>query len=518
MKIKLLKATSMAIAVFLAGCSTMPEKDALLKDRNALSKPLIDEWKSNEPAIRYFKVDGALVIDRPAKVPAHIKTIDIQTKISPNSTVSDIAVMLDQLGIYAIIPEEEIRSKKIALFAFKGKLGDYLDAISSAYDVSFNWRRGNVLAIESTSEYAVRIPQDEDLAEQIKTNLEAYGAEAINYSLAAGSISYKAGHEQHLRILDFMQRLSYNAALVTIQASVVTVSLDSNNNQGFDWSALSASFGNEQLFSNYDNQSNPQSSFSGFNGSDFSNGDGSTDNSDGGSSSSDDDNVLSSLGTNLSDTKSLLSISSGSAGLKLLKGNLNFTTAINFLSTYGNTETKQSVLMKTLSGKETGIKSINKVPYIDNVGVQGSQNGYQNGNGFGSSQVKTLEVGLDLKLKPFYSADSELVTIDLALTLSSLLGFMELQAGNQLGTISYPNTQEQEFSDIVKLRAGEPVIVGGITYDQVGDKRSNLSFLSDYETASKNETTTRNAMFILLRPTVTIFSNFDQDSTVVIKE
>tara|TARA_Y100001936_G_C15880045_1_gene562332 strand:- start:356 stop:880 length:525 start_codon:yes stop_codon:yes gene_type:complete len=174
--------------------------------------------------------------------------------------------------------------------------------------------------------------------------------------------------------------------------------------------------------------------------------------------------------------------------------------------------------MKTLSGKEVGIKSINNVPYIDNVGVQGSQNGFTNGNGFGSSQVETLEVGLDLKLQPFYSADSELVTIDVKLSLSSLLGFVELQAGNQLGTVSYPNTQEQEFSDIVKLRAGEPVIVGGITYDQVSDKRNNPSFLKDYKTASKNETVSRNAMFILLRPTVTIFSNFDQEETIVTKE
>jgi type II secretory pathway component GspD/PulD (secretin) len=503
---------AMGLAMFISGCATMPEEGELLKSNDELAAPLIESWKSSEPAIKYFKIDGALVIDEPNRVPAHIKNIDIQTKISPEAVLSDIGLLLDQLGIYAIIPEDEVRSKPVTLFAFKGKLGDYLDAIASAYDVSFNWKKGNVLAIESTSDFIVRIPQDEDLADQIKESLASLGADSVTYSLASGSISYKANHDDHGRIIEYMERLSLNAALVSIQASVVTVALDSNNNNGFDWSALSANFGPESVF---DEKSNSNSrTTSNPNNSNIESGSGSESESESGV----DDFLSSSLGSNLVDTKSLLALTSGSAGLSLLKGDLSFTTAINFLSTYGNTETKQSVLMKTLSGKEVGIKSINKVPYIDNVGVQSSQSGFTNGSGFGSSQVETLEVGLDLKLKPYYSADSELITIDVSLSLSSLLGFVELQAGNQLGTVSYPNTQEQQFSDIVKLRAGEPVIVGGITYDQVSDKRSNPSFLKNYETASKNETVTRNAMFILLRPTVTIFSNFDQEETVVFKE
>jgi type II secretory pathway component GspD/PulD (secretin) len=331
------------------------------------------------------------------------------------------------------------------------------------------------------------------LATQVKESLDSLGASSVTYSLASGSISYKANHDDHNRIVDYMERLSLNAALVSIQASIVTVALDSNNNTGFDWSALSTTFGAESVF-------------------DELNGTTTTTTDD----DSDSTSLITGIGSNLADAKSLLSLSGSAAGLSVLKGDLNFTAAINFLSTYGNTETKQSVLMKTLSGKEVGIKSINNIPYVDEVGVQSTDTGYS--DGFGSSSIETLEVGLDLTLKPYYSADSELVTIDLTLGLSSLLGYIELQAGDQLGTISYPNTQEQEFSDIVKLRAGEPVIVGGITYDQVTDSRSNPSFLEDYETASKNETVTRNAMFILLRPTVTIFSNFDQEETVVVKE
>jgi type II secretory pathway component GspD/PulD (secretin) len=481
------------VAMILSGCATMPEDGELLKSNEELAEPLISNWKSSEPAIKYFKIDGALVIDEPNRVPAHIKNIDIQTKISPDASLADIGLLLDQLGIYVIIPEEEIRTKPVTLFAFKGKLGDYLDAIASAYDVSFNWKKGNVLAIESTSDFIVRIPQDEELATQVKESLDSLGASSVTYSLASGSISYKANHDDHNRIVDYMERLSLNAALVSIQASIVTVALDSNNNTGFDWSALSTTFGAESVF-------------------DELNGTTTTTTDD----DSDSTSLITGIGSNLADAKSLLSLSGSAAGLSVLKGDLNFTAAINFLSTYGNTETKQSVLMKTLSGKEVGIKSINNIPYVDEVGVQSTDTGYS--DGFGSSSIETLEVGLDLTLKPYYSADSELVTIDLTLGLSSLLGYIELQAGDQLGTISYPNTQEQEFSDIVKLRAGEPVIVGGITYDQVTDSRSNPSFLEDYETASKNETVTRNAMFILLRPTVTIFSNFDQEETVVVKE
>lgn len=528
MKIKSLILTLAATSV-LGGCAgvSMPKDDELLKSREELSTPLIEEWKTSEPSIRYYKVEDALVVEEPNRVPATIRNKDIETVLVPDGTLLDLAVSLEELNIFVVIPEKELQDKPIKLFAFTGKLGDYLDAIASAYNVSFIWKSGNVLSVESASDFILKVPQDESLVDEIKSSLEGYGASDVHYSLQASTVSYKASSTEHNRIVDYIQKLSLNASVISLQASVVTVTLNEDKRKGFDWSSLEVMAGNprvgnvrEAFADNTSSSNRVNSGGFGGNGSDDPVGDPNTDpnttpDEEGGDQSIDLDDLP---GTNLKDVLALTGLTSGAANLALAKGDLYFNAALNFLSTYGNTETRQSVLMKTLSGKETGIKSTDAVPYVDNVGVQGSQQGFTGNQGLGRTNVKTVDVGLELTLKPYYDAQTEIVTIDLQLQLSTLLGFVELSAGNQVGNISYPRVQKQEFDDIIKLRAGEPVIVGGITFDSFSDNRSNPYFLNKFNTASQNKTVSRNAMFILLRPTVTLFGNFDQDDAVVIKE
>lgn len=514
---------SLVSAIFvtstLCGCAgvSMPKEDEILKSKEELSAPLIDEWKSSEPAIRYYKVEDTLVVEEPNAVPDYIRDRDVETVMVQDGNLLDLAVSLEELNIFVVIPEKEMQEMPIKLFAFKGKLGDYLDAIASAYDVSFVWKSGNVLSIESNSDFILKVPQDESLVDEIKTSLKGYGASDVNYSLQASTVSYKASSTQHNRIIDYIQKLSLNASVISLQASVVTVTLNEDKQKGFDWSSLEVIAGNpnarnargafaSNISSETEGESGVNEGSSDEDGSDDSNGLG---NGFG----------LSDLpGTNLKDVIALTGLTATGANLALAKGDLYFNAALNFLSTYGNTETRQSVLMKTISGKDTGIKSTDAVPYVDNVGVQGSQQGFTGNQGLGRTNVKTVDVGLELTLKPYYDAQTEIVTIDLQLKLSTLLGFVELSAGNQVGTISYPRVQKQEFEDIIKLRAGEPVIVGGITFDSFSDNRNNPYFLNDFDTASQKKSVSRNAMFILLRPTVTLFGDFDQDTDIAIKE
>jgi len=515
-------AISLATIGLISGCAgvSMPKEDELLKTREELSQPLIEEWKKSEPSIRYYKVEDALIVEEPNRVPAFIRNKEVETVLVPDGTLLDLAVSLEELNIFVVIPEEDVRAMPVKLFAFKGKLGDYLDAIASAYNISFNWKQGNVLAIQSSTNFILKVPQDESLVDEIKASLESYGAEGVHYSLQASTVSYSSSSDEHERIVDYIQKLSLNASVISLQASVVTVTLNEDKRKGFDWSSLEIIAGNPNVMGVREayaqNSSNSSNSGSGGN---F--GSGGTDTANDGTDSTDGNSTANAVdlpGSNLRDVLALTGLTSGAANLALAKGDMYFNAALNFLSTYGNTETRQSVLMKTLSGKETGIKSTDAVPYIDNVGVQGSQQGFTGNSGLGSSNVKTVDVGLELTLKPYYDAQTEIVTIDLQLKLSTLLGFVELSAGNQVGNISYPRVQKQEFDDIIKLRAGEPVIVGGITFDSFSDNRSNPYFLSKFETASQNRTVSRNAMFILLRPTVTLFGNFDQDADIVVKD
>jgi type II secretory pathway component GspD/PulD (secretin) len=95
--------------------------------------------------------------------------------------------------------------------------------------------------------------------------------------------------------------------------------------------------------------------------------------------------------------------------------------------------------------------------------------------------------------------------LSLNLTLETLIGFRELSAGNQLGTIERPETQDQEFNSTVRLQAGETALVGGLIYESFSDSRTSIQGLEKYPVGSQNTTVTKNAMFILLRPTVTVY-------------
>jgi hypothetical protein len=229
---------------------------------------------------------------------------------------------------------------------------------------------------------------------------------------------------------------------------------------------------------------------------------------------------------------------------------------INYLETYGSTKTLQSVMLRTVTGRAVELKSVTKIPYVSNIGVGGygsnsyggsngsngisgssgssnnsntvtgfgdtgtngtgsnSTNGannaqnYNNGaNGYngllGSANTSTANDGITLKLLPGYDAATETVTVDVALSVEAVLSFNTLSAGNQIGQLSQPTTAQQTFNDTVRVRPGQTVVVGGLTYDAISRTSSVPLFLPD---SAKNSTLSvkRTAMFIVVRPTVTV--------------
>ena len=56
------------------------------------------------------------------------------------------------------------------------------------------------------------------------------------------------------------------------------------------------------------------------------------------------------------------------------------------------------------------------------------------------------------------------------------------------------------------MRAGETIVVGGITYDQLSNNFTNLPGFEKLPTGSKASTTTKHAIYIVVRPTVVIFT------------
>lgn len=521
----------------LGGCATgknIPE-NINMNNEDDLTQKTIEEWSKKVSAVTYVDQNGPLVIEEPLRLPAKIRNMPFSTSMNLDATMSSLAAYLEPLGLYVVIPEKELAEKKMPVFNFRGKLGDFLNAIGVAYGVSFNWNPGDIVTVESMANYMLRIPQDETLAETVSANLEKLGAEEVDKSVEAGTISYRAGYRSHQRILNFLERLSVNSALVSMQVAVINVAVDRSRKTGIDWQELNMTLGKEATLEQLakENQSDTDV-VPGFEHLGYSpdqedyfpekedkNDEGTAsaaaedDDSDSGSSGGEGDSFPL-PGLNLSDMSAGGNIGGQNSALKLAKGDFSFSAAIDYLSTYGETETRQSLILKTLSGKDVKIKSGQKVPYIESIGVSSdSDSGEVNDDSLGQVEIQEVDIGLDLQLLPYFEADSELVTINVSLELSSLLSFIELSAGRQVGSVTRPNVQSQEFTDVVKIKAGESVIIGGITYDQGRDQTTAPSFMERWGMAHEDVSYTRNSMFIMMRPTVTVFGNFAKDKEIV---
>src|SRR3546814_4132381 len=78
-------------------------------------------------------------------------------------------------------------------------------------------------------------------------------------------------------------------------------------------------------------------------------------------------------------------------------------------------------------------------------GLGGIGNGGNGLNGaIGSAQTEKLETGLTLNLPPNFEANGGLVTVSFKLELTELIEFINLNAGNQLGSFTQPRTREQD--------------------------------------------------------------------------
>jgi hypothetical protein len=506
--------SAIALAVsLLSGCAgvSMPSKDAPAPTNKDMASKYNKQWSDEIPAITRIDRRDTMIVNQPNKVPDNILNENISVSFGEDVTVKHLVPVFKQIGIALIIPDEELRDKQIVLVKYEGKVGDFISALGVAYGISFEYLDGGFLVAKAKASYILSIPQEASIAKEIESAFKEMGAEKIKTSVMGGSISYVASSEDNRRIKEYLSRLSVNTALMSMQVAIVTVAIDRERNVGFDWSKLSAKVGNLEMgqmgSSTNTGTSTDGSTSSTSNSSSSSSGSTATGTTTTGTDGTTTSTLKWPTGSNLKDTQVYGGIASSAANVVFGKGNLDISAAINFLSSYGKTETSQNVLMKTLAGQKVLIKSGQKIPYVKQIGSSNSTTtaGSSSDN---NVEFDDLEVGLDLSLTPYYEASSSIVAIDLNLKLDALISFLEVKAGNAVGSVSRPSTQNQEFKNYLMMPAGNTAIIGGIYYDQLTDDRSNFAPLEKYDLANQNYKLQRNALFIIIRPTVTVFGNF----------
>lgn len=454
----------LAGSVALAGCSSIPsigEHEQVTKNQAVEQAKETADWLQ-DPAVTRLSSSVGQIVQRPNAVPARLRAMPVDIKFPSGATIRDLMHGLTIAeGLPTIAEDESLLDNPVRMTQYKGTLGELLDILAYTQNIDFSWRN-NTLNLAQSSIYVITLPQDKELLDNIKTDITAYGASDVHTSLSSGTIFYRATPRNQENIGDYISRTVNNSSLITLQIMVLNVILEQDRRQGFDWGNLQAQLGNVGAAT---------------------------------ASASSEASVIEGLARNTG------MISGQGAVFNVAKNSFNLSGVFNLLSNYGNVKTTQDVSLKTLGGKKVSLESVQKIPYVSDINLSTLESGTSSSG----LETDTVNNGLTINFTPQYEADSELVSVEIDISLDTLLGFVNLSAGNQIGEITQPRTQVQKFNNTVRIPAGETVILGGVTYESLSDNRSSISVLDNADVADLKENLTSNSLFVVIRPTVTVY-------------
>lgn len=487
---------SLIAAGVLAGCASFPDNYDKPTTVNDITNELRDGWAST-PAISFIKSYTGSVKRMHQDIPAADanKLVTLEFSKMANVTLGDVLFALRAKGIRVVSRlSDESKALPWMLYNYNGTLGDLITEITDVNNLGYEYRRGTVYLVES-NQYSAAMPQHKEFLEQVEKSLEAMGATDIRPDMQAGLMHYSAKPDVADRLQDYLDQVSKNSAMVKLQVAVLTVGMNRDYNLGLDWTKLMAQYGSKDMRPSLNPQLGDATSGVG--------GTAGTGTGTGAGTGTGTGNVAADTAKAVAKIGSLVSMVGGEGvGLRFASDAFSLTAAIKALSTYGNARTEQNVVLGTLSGVPVKIGSGNDIPYVKSIGSTTASGGATQG----STQTEIIESGLDIEVTPYFDASDLTVMTEVKVKLSSLVGFRELSAGANLGTLSHPEMQKLEFENSGRTLVGVTDVLGGITYDQISNNYTNLPGMEKAATGSKAEKTTRNAMYIVVRPTVVIFT------------
>lgn len=499
-----LSVAALSVLMALTGCAANQPLRERATVKEAINRSA-DVWP--EPAVER-EGEMSMVLLTPMAIPTKLANKRIKLSLQPGTTIRDVVAVLAMEGVHIIVADSTAADKEFYLPRFEGTVGDLTRVLSRSADVFFTWK-DNMIVVSSSERFAVAVPQETKLGDKLKDGITSLGGKAMAHP-EAGLLVFECSPKVLDQIKLYVDRLTRNSALVTLEVSILSVTLSDESKRGVDWDKLVLAVGQGTAAAVASAGSSTDSTVSATVGS-------------------------TSVSTAIPD--SLVQLGSGSLKAGLFSSRVSMSVLLNLLDTYGTTDTLQNVKTKTLTGYEAELSNNTQIPYIQSVGVTPlvsgvvqptvatttttgttvtTTNGTTATTGtlpatsvqststlMGSSQAATANDGVTLKLKPTYDRDANTVTIELNLAVNSVLGFNNLSAGNQIGTLSQPTTASRKLTDILRLRPGQTAIIGGVIYENTSDNRSTIMRQQSVE--SNNVTKKRNEMFIVVRPTVSQF-------------
>ncbi len=376
---------------------------------------------------------------------------------------------------------------------FEGTVGELMRRLENTGNIAVWYQNG--IVVGGSRQYAVAVLQQQDIVQSVVNELIRLGATNVVGSVGAGQVFYSSPPRTNNEIIEpYLKRMSGNMSEVTLQVALVTVSMTKSAEAGFDWSALNFGIGS--------NVTTGGSSGSG--GGVGTPGLPGTPNVPGGSGGGTTGGTDGQLGNGVF-TFSPNAVNANLGDIFGINRIVSVAGAINFLSRIGDTSVQQNVELRTLSGSPVILRSGEDIPYVSGVGSN-----FAGGFGGGvaqNAQTQRLGTGLTLNVDPRYDHTSGIVTMDIGLKLVDLVEFVQLNAGNQLGTLTQPRTREQGVNSILRIPAGQTTILGGIRREFTAENRNAPFGLFGIGNRKRQHEVFW--LFAIVRPVVTVFETAD---------
>jgi hypothetical protein len=475
-----------SVLILLAACGPLPNPNPL-KGAETTTRQVNQRFIERETE-SVTRVPISRSAFRPVELDITIRpdlaNRELDLRFAEGATLKDMVTVLGTVNVPIVVNGEEgmdgVLERTLPFSSYRGTLGNLLDILRRANAV-ISVQRGDFIYLGTLARYSVDLPQDPEIMGAIAAEITALGGEDVVQSVTSGQLIYKAKPDAHDSLIGpFLNRVSNNLAMVTMQVAIVSLALNDSTSQGFDWNAFRLGVTTVNQRSSGGESGGPST--------------------DGG---------VPSLGSVIDATSNVFSIGRTAEGSLFGKA-ATFTIggALNFLSTFGDTEITQNVELRTVSGQEVVLRSGQEVPFVKGVSATRDE-----GATTGSVQTETIQTGLTLTMRPFFDSATGLVTLNMNLEQRQILQFVELSAGDGIGTITQPLTQDQNLTDLIRTPVGQTIVVGGIQNDSVSRTMTQPSVIRNTRAGdllgSENRNISRNAFFVVVRPTVTIFERVD---------
>jgi type II secretory pathway component GspD/PulD (secretin) len=506
---------ALMIAAALTGCASFPDGYDKPLAASDLAAEKRDDW-GTVPAVTFVQSNAGLAVRKYNEIPAAVraKRVALSFKSGAQVTLGDMLFALNAQGMRVVSRlSADTLKEAYPVIAFDGTLGDVLGDMGSNYNVAVEYRDNTVFVVES-NRFAASLPQNKDFLEAVAKNLEKMGTTNVRADIMSGKVYYNAKPDVGQDVEEYLNSIAKNAAMVSLQVAVLTVTMNREVNIGFDWAKFAVLRGSgamtSQLGSIFNNGTGTGTTTGTGTGLTAGTGTGTTMTTP--STTAADGTVTPGTTTTAGGvvanvaklvTGSLLGYSGSEGfGAKFANNAFSLNAALKALSTYGNARTEQNVIMSTISGLTVKINSGDDIPYTKSVGSATASGGATTG----SAQTDIIKSGLELEVTPHFDSSDGTLTSQVKVKMSTLVAFKELSAGLNLGTMSQPQMKNLGFENFGRLNAGETFVVGGITYDQLSNNYTNFPGMEKMALGSKAQKVERNAIYIVVRPTVVIYT------------